>query len=64
MNMQSYDYNQNVGYGWQGQGNGQGQGTPYGGGRFIEAAPPLVHTQSMPALPTEAKTPRKKGIFR
>ncbi|KAJ4376483.1 hypothetical protein N0V83_001767 [Neocucurbitaria cava] len=47
--------------------------TPYGGMRHIEA-PPLVHAQSMPAVPTasqegvaladERKTPRKKGLFR
>jgi hypothetical protein len=46
---------------------------PYAGTRHIEA-PPLVHTQSMPALPMVAqegvglledrKTPRKKGLFR
>ncbi|CAO2658208.1 Nn.00g059310.m01.CDS01 [Neocucurbitaria sp. VM-36] len=48
--------------------------TPYGGIRHIEAPPPLVHAQSMPAVPTasqdggaladERKTPRKKGLFR
>lgn len=54
-----------------------GPGTPYGAHRYIEnvgGAPPLMHTQSMPALTMgesvdmgrerdkeKGKTPRKKG---
>lgn len=47
--------------------------TPYGGMRHIEA-PPLQHSQSMPAVPMasqepvamieDRKTPRKRGLFR
>jgi hypothetical protein len=63
-NQQSYQQN------WQQHTPYQ---TPYGGMRHVEA-PPLVHAQSMPALPMVAqegvglledrKTPRKKGLFR
>ncbi|KAF1921274.1 Di-sulfide bridge nucleocytoplasmic transport domain-containing protein [Ampelomyces quisqualis] len=81
-NMQAYDYNQssNQPYPWHSQQQQQQHQhqatTPYRGPgpgptpqRFIEAPappPPLVHAQSMPAIPTAQhvnKTPRKRGIF-
>ncbi|KAF1842620.1 uncharacterized protein K460DRAFT_370588 [Cucurbitaria berberidis CBS 394.84] len=67
-NQQAFQQN------WQQQQQNTPFQTPYGGMRHIEA-PPLIHAQSMPALPSvaqqegapvleERRSPRKKGLFR